>query len=751
MNFPPSRQNATQPVQAMPANAASPDDGDDIHLLDLLDVVLDNRWLVLGIAALVLAAGVGYALLSTPVYRADTLIQVEDTKVGGANGLLSDVSGMFDIKSPATAEIEILRSRLVVGQAVANLQLDLDIEPKYIPVVGSWLARRASGLSNPGFLGMDGYVSGTESLRLARFNVPKALEGGRCTVVLGAEGYALISPDGEVLGEGRIGQPLKFKYQGAEGELLVSGAQGKPGAAFHVTRYSRLDVTGRLQDKLSIGEQGKQSGMIRSTLEGSDPALIARTLNEIGTLYVRQNIQRKAAEAEKSLAFLDTQLPQLRKELEASEKKFNQFRGQNHVFDLDGEAKVMLEQGVKLQTSLIELQQKRKELEARFTNAHPSVQAVDAQIKTINGELAKLNTRAKTFPTVEQDLLRLTRDVKVNNELYTTLLNSVQQLRLVKEGRVGNVRMVDEAAVPELPVKPRRALVVALAGVLGLLAGLALAFVRNSLRPGIKDPSEIEQHSGLHVFATVPHSEMQVRQAKAIKDKVGGSHVLAVLAPADPVVESLRSLRTALQFAMLDAGSNLVLFTGPTPGIGKSFTSANFAAVVGAANKKVLLIDADMRKGHLNHYFGQGRECGLSEVVSGSVPLARALRPDVVPNVDFLSTGILPPNPAEVLMTPATQALLQQVSSQYDLVVIDAPPVLAASDAGILAPLVGAVFMLARAEVTSLGELQEASKRLLQTGVRVRGVVFNDLDMAKRRYGYGLGYKYKYRYTQYQY
>ena len=243
-----------------------------------------------------------------------------------------------------------------------------------------------------------------------------------------------------------------------------------------------------------------------------------------------------------------------------------------------------------------------------------------------------------------------------------------------------------------------------------------------------------------------------MQQAKAIKDKVGGSHVLAVVATQDPVVESLRSLRTALQFAMLDAANNIMLITGPTPGIGKSFTSVNFAAVMGAANKKVLLIDADLRRGHLNQYFGQGRERGLSEVVSGSVPLADALRRNVAPNVDFLATGILPPNPAELLMTPAAQALVQQLSSQYDLVIIDTPPVLAASDTAILAPLAGAVFMVARAEITSLGELQESAKRLLQSGVQTRGVIFNGLNVSKRRYGYGVGYKYgNYRYTDYKY
>ena len=415
------------------------------------------------------------------------------------------------------------------------------------------------------------------------------------------------------------------------------------------------------------------------------------------------------------------------------------------------EAKVLLEQAVALRVKLLEVQQKRKELEARFTSQHPAVQVLDAQIKDISAQIGSMEGKSKTFPNVEQDLLRLTRDVKVNNQLYTSLLNSFQQLRLVKEGKVGNVRIVDVAAVPERAVKPQRSMVVALAAVLGLFAGLAVAFIRNSLRPGLKDPAEIEQRTGLSVFATVPHSEAQVQQTKAIKDKTPGTHVLAVLAPQDPVVESLRSLRTALQFAMLDVSSNVVLITGPTPGIGKSFTSVNFAAVLGAANKKVLLIDADLRKGHLNQYFGQRRERGLSEVVSGSVLLVDALRRNVAPNVDFLATGTLPPNPAELLMSPAMQALLLQLASQYDLVIIDTPPVLVASDTAILAPLAGVVFMVARAEVSTLGELQESARRLAQSGVQPRGVIFNDLNTAKR-YGYGLGYKYgKYRYTTYQY
>lgn len=730
-----------------------PDDGDEINLLELFDVVLDSRWLIILVTTVAIVFGLAYALFSTPVYEANTLIQVEQSKGGGSVGnLLGDASSLFDIQSPASAEMEILRSRLVVGQAVQNLQLDLSVTPKYFPVIGPWLARRATEPSNPGFLGLGGYVIGNESLNVRVFEVPVALEGESFSVQLGAQGYTLLSPQGDTLGQAAIGQSLEFSVGGQKGRLQVATAVGKSGATFYLVRSSRLKETEELQRNLKITEIGRQSGVISSSLEGSDPVEIARVLNEVGSLYVRQNIDRKAAEAEKSLGFLGTFLPQLRQQLEESETKFNQFRNRNSTFDLGTEARLVLEQSVKLQSSLLELQQRRKDLEARFTTQHPTIQTIDAQITSINAELGALNGRVKAFPNVEQDLLRLTRDVKVNNELYVSLLNSFQQLRLVKEGKVGNVRMVDMAAVPEQPVKPKRSLVVALAAVLGLLAGLALAFLRNSMRPGLKDPADIERSTGLPVFATVPHSDAQAQYAKNIRSKIQGIHVLAVAAPQDMVVESLRSLRTALQFAMLDADRNVVLITGPTPGIGKTFTSVNFAAVLGAANKKVLLIDADLRKGHLNQYFGQSRDRGLSEVVSGSVQLAEALRLNVAPNVDFLATGTLPPNPSELLMSPAMQALLQQLGDQYDLIIIDTPPVLAASDTAILAPLAGAVFLVARAEVTTFGELQESVKRLAQSGVQARGVIFNDLNTAKRRYGYRVGYKYgKYRYTNYKY
>ena len=711
-------------------------------LLDLLSVIADNRWLIAGVTTLALVLGGAYASLLTPIYEANSLIHVEETKEGTAatTSALGAAGNLFEIRTPATAEMEILRSRLVVGHAVQNLNLDLSVQPRYIPIIGKWLARRAVSPSEPGFLGLAGYVSGNESLKVKTFTVPAKFEGKKFRVRINDGGYELISPLGETLAQSPLGSPLEFSVGGQTGKALITEAVGMPGAEFYLMRSSQLEVIEELQRSIQISEQGRQSGIISIRLAGDDPEKIAQTLNEIGSMYVRQNVARKVAEAEKMLSFLKTNLPQLRTKIDQSESRFNQFRNRNSAFDLTNESKVVLDQSTKLQTSLLDLQQKRTDLDARFGPQHPSIQTIDVQIKSLTRELNVINSRMKSFPTVEQEFLRMTRDMKVDNELYASLLNSSQQLQLVMEGKVGNVRIVDMAATPQLPVKPSVLSLTTVAGLIGLLTGLVLAFLRNSMRHGIKHPIDIEQRIGLRVFSSIPFSQIQARQAKKIGDRSVGRNILALASPDEPAVENLRSLRSALQFAMLDVATPIVLVTGPTSGSGKSFVSTNLAAVMGAANKKVLLIDADLRKGHLHQYFGVVKGNGFSDVLSGSVKLEDALHQKIAPNVDFLSAGTIPANPAELLMTDATGQLLQVAAKYYDLVIVCSAPVLAVSDAAILGPVVGAVFLVARADDTSLGELHESGKRLSQNGALVKGVIFNGLTTTKSRYSRGYAF-----------
>ncbi len=741
--------NSSLTPSSNPVPASAPSDS-DVDLGHYLDVLLANKWLIAAITALVLAAGAAYALMARPVYEADLLLQVEDLGDGGKGGL-GETGALFDVKTPASAEMEIIRSRLIVGQAVEATKLYVLASPRYVPYIGGWLARRSTSVSDPGFLGFEGYVSGAERIIVSQFNVPSSWEGTQFTLTAKAGGQYLF--ENPVLSgplTGTVGTVLKVETKDGSLDLLVNELAGKPGAQFMVSRLSKQSTINNLQGALNLTEKGKASSIISVSMQDRDPYKLTRVLNAVGTQYVRQNIERKAAEAQKTLAFLDVQLPEFKRQLEASEEIYNRYRNQKGTVAFDEEAKLILGQAVDRQTKLLEAQQRRRELESRFTSSHPLVQTLDAQLAALGRDVGDVQSRIRALPAVQQEAVRMERDVKVNTELYQSLLNNALQLRLVKEGKVGNVRVLDEAVVPEAPIKPQRRTVIAVSLVLGLFAGVVAAFLRNAfVEQRIRDPHEVEANTGLPVFSTIPVSQTQASIAKRRLSGATGVRLLAVEHPDDLAVESLRSLRTAMQFAMLESPNNRVMITGATPGVGKSFVTANFAALMAAAGKRTLLIDADLRRGHIHQYLGLQRHGGLSELIAGSLTIQQTVHKQVVPNLDLLATGQLPPNPAELLVSESFKTTLDRLSELYDLVVIDTPPVLVAADTAIVATHAGTVLLVARANLSTMGELRESTRRLSLSGKAATGVLLNAMDVERRAYS---AYKYgRYRYTNYNY
>ena len=725
---------------------------DDVDLGHYLDILLANKWLIAAVTALILLLGIAYAAMARPVYEANMLIQIEDiAEGGGGTGALSQAGSFFDVKTPASAEMEIIRSRMIVGEAVEATKLYISTNPRYIPYIGGWLARRSSGLSDPGFLGFEGYVSGTERVVVPLFNVPPSLEGAQFLLTAKAGGqYTLQNLALAAPLTGTVGTLLKADSPMGPIELMVTELAGKPGAQFDVSRYSKQSTITNLQNSLGLTEKGRASSIISVSMQDGDPYQLVRVLNAVGTQYVRQNIERKAAEAQKTLAFLDVQLPEFKRQLEGAEDVYNRYRNQNGTVSMGEEATLILNQAVDRQTKLLDAQQRRRELEGRFTSNHPTVQALDAQIAALSRDSGQIQAKIKTLPSLQQEAVRLERDVKVNTELYQSLLNNALQLRLVKEGKVGNVRVLDAAVVPEYPVKPQRRNIVAVALVLGLFLGVIAAFLRNAfVEQSIRDPHEVEANTGLPVFATIPVSATQGSIAKRRLSGATGMRLLAIEHPEDLAIESLRSLRTAMQFAMLESSNNRVMITGATPGVGKSFVTANFAALMAAAGKRTLLIDADLRRGHIHQYLGLQRHGGLSELIAGSLTIQQTVHKQVAPNLDLLATGQLPPNPSELLVSESFKTVLDKLSEQYDLIVIDTPPVLVAADTAIVATHAGTVLLVARANLSTMGELKESTRRLALGGRAATGVLLNAMEMEKRAYS---SYKYgRYRYTNYNY
>ncbi|CAG9173781.1 polysaccharide biosynthesis tyrosine autokinase [Cupriavidus pinatubonensis] len=707
--------------------------GKSIDLTAYLDVLVRYRWTFLITVAIVVGVGALYAVLASPIYHSDVVVQVEEPNGNGNanNGKLNaGISPMLDLKPTASAEVELLRSRMVVGKAVDALQLYIEATPRHFPLVGKVIASFNRELSTPGLLGWGGFAWGRESITVRRLDVPANMEGRKILLTaLGDGQYQIAFSSDNASATGTVGEPLSVATAAGPVTLLVSELDSKAGTRFTLRRLSRGDAIAQLQGRLTIAERGKQSGVIGISLEGESPDTIASILNEIGGAYVDQNVRRKAAEAEKSLAFLEQQLPELRQQVETAETRYNAMRNQRGTVDLNEESRLLLAQQVQIHTKLQELRQRRQDLASRFTPGHPAIGLIDSQIAGLTGELNSVSGRIQKLPDDEQKVLRLMRDVKVSTEMLQSLLNDVQQLRLMKASKVGTARLVDPAEVPVKPVRPNRKMIGMLAIIAGLVAGLSLVIVRHLLNGGVADAEEIEEKTGMIVYSTIPFSGQQSQLDPTGSDPVG---LLASEHPDDPVTESLRSFRTALQFAITGKSNKVVVFVGPAPGVGKSFVCSNFAAIA-ASGHRVLLIDGDLRRGELHLRFNDKRSPGLTELLMGA-PLDRVIRRQVAPGLDFIPTGTEPPHAADLLSGPGMDALLEELKSRYDLVLIDTPPVLAASDAGILASKAGAVFMVVRAESTTISELIASRREIQQAGAEIKGVIFNGLLVEGRWY-----------------
>lgn len=699
---------------------------DEIDLRQLWGHLVSGRWVIAGLTAAALALGVLYTVVATPIYEVNTLLQVEDAKGGGLGAIAKDLDGLFDAKSDAAAEIELMKSRLVLGQTIDDLRLAISAKPKTFPVIGKlWLDDNAG-------------------ITVTRFDVPEAAYAQAFELeLLAANRFALSGPEGEALGEGEVNQAFSATLNGEPVGLFVQQLSGAVGQVFRLSKASPADSISDLLKVLSISEKGKQSGIISMSFKHPDRRLAVKIINSVANNYVTQNVERKSAEAGSTLEYIDGQLPELKKALEASEVRFNEYRKRTGSLDISTEGELLLRQTVESEGERLALQQKRQELITRFTPNHPAVQALDAQLARLERESDRFGGEISNMPATQQELLRLTRDLQVNQELYTTLLNNAQQLKVVRGGTVGNVRVVDYALLPIKPVAPKKPLIVVLALLLGAMAGVGVVLVRQALRTGVKKAEDIERALGLSVLAAIPLSNTQVSLSKQAKRKKKALPILTVHETEDLSIESLRSLRTSLHFALLGAKNNVVMMTGPAPAVGKSFVSVNFAAVLAATGKKVLLIDADMRRGYLNQYFGVPRQGGLSELVANVLELSAVVQQSTIAGLDFLTTGELPPNPAELLMHERFSAFLQQASERYDHVLIDTPPVLAVTDAAIVGRLCGASLMIARFDVTPVRELEHAVERLTQGGVSVNGVLLNAVTIGDAG-GYQYAYAYKY-------
>lgn len=725
---------------------------DDAPLSSYVDIVLTRWRMVLATALAIFVLGVLYAVFATPIYRVDATIQVNESTTTG-NSPLRDIAALLDNGSTSAAELELIRARTVIDAVVDRLHLNIVAEPRYFPVLGHWMARRyrEDGIASPVF-GLSRFAWGGERLDVDTFNVVNgsvreggddALVGEKFTVIAeGAGRYALIDDDDEVVLRGKAGQMVTGQYRGQTVALRVTELVARTGTQFRLMRVPRLVAVSQLQDDLNIEEKTKQSGIISVTLEGDDKTRIEQILEAVVTGYVQQNKDYRNEEARATLVSLERSMPQMKRDLEDAEAKYTAFRERTGMVDLDEQGRLLLGQEVDVQTRLIELRQKRMELVARFADAHPAVVALDQGIAQLDAKNQQLATQASHLPQTEQEGLRLLREVRVNTELYTNLLNTKQQLQIAKESQIGNVRVVDHPELPVRPVKPKQVLVIALSLCLGLALGVAAPFAQRAVWGRVEHSEQLEQVLGVPVYAVIPHSREQGRIVRRQRHAMDRLQVLASDIPEDMTVDAIRSLRTTLQFTTTEAANNVVMVTSSQPGAGKSFLCSNLAVLLASAGKRVLLIDADIRRGQAHRYFGLQPAPGLPEAIASGA-LERAVQRSAVSGVDVLTRGAAARS-SELFNDGRFKALLEAAARRYDIVVVDTAPILALHDAAAIGRLGATTLLCVRHGRSSMPEIREAERRLRNAGIAIAGVVLNDVPRRQAVYGaYGEG-KYAY-------
>ena len=714
---------------------------DTIDLKELFFSLI-AQWKLIALCILLsLICALLYLRATPDTYSVNALVQVEENK-GASAALLGDLSSMIEQKQPAQAEIEILKSRLVLGNVIQHLNLDLKISGTENSFTDRLLSPHhyQTEYQPKSVL----FKDDEKVFDIRQFNIPTSFRDKKIELRFNDKQFSLTDEETkQVILTAKTNQANTLRT--ADGLWNISiYTQDQLKDVYLLEKQSLPAAVDSILMNYSVAEKGKLTGILGLNYQGTDKTHITQVLNAILVSYSQQNIERRSAETAQTLKFLDEQLPELKQQLDVAEREFNKFRQQYNTVDVTKESELYLTQSVTLETQKAELEQKVAEASAKYTAEHPVMQQMNAQLGAIDKKIGELNATLKELPDLQRRYLQLYREVEVKQQLYTALLNSYQQLRIAKAGEIGNVRIVDTAVEPIEPIAPKKLQILILSIFLGGFLGTLLALLRNMMRSGIKDSAQIENELDLPVYATVPRSPVQESRINILKKKKN-IPILAVKNSDDIAIESLRSMRTAIHFALSSARNNLITISGPAPEVGKSFISTNLATILAQSDKRVLIIDADLRRGYLHKYFNLDTQPGLTELLNGQQSLETVIRHTEVPGLSVISRGKSPANPSELLSSNQFKNLLEQMSEKFDHVIIDTPPVLAVTDGIIISQYTGVNLVIARYAKTQMKELELTLNRFEQAGVKVNGFILNDIQRSSAGYGYGYNYAYAYK------
>ena len=736
---------------------ANNSDNDEIDLMALLLALLRGWKVILFFILLGLVLGILYSRYVNPTYRSDALLQI-DEKSSGLPALGENISDLLGSEnSKAQTEAELIRSRMILEPVVNQLHLRIQLADLDVSAIDKIINDRThTQINAPEGVSLK---TAEGQVQVSEFNVSQAYLNKPFTINRVDTGFVLTNGFDDF--KGQLNQPQKFS--GVDGQIHITvNDLPKDGHAIRIIKQSLQTTTDDINKSLSVVEKGKQTGIIELSMTGANQQQTSMILKDIILSYIGQNQSRGSEETNKTIKFMETQIPILKKKLEDAEGVFNEFRKKYGTIDVAKEAELLLTENSNIDVQLNELKLKKADLTTYYTEEHPLVIQIDEQLKVLNDRKQDIDDTIAGLPELQREFLKLSQDTEINREIYLTLLKNYQQLQIAKAGQLGFARIVDLPISTYKAIAPKKLLIITLAALLGAMLGAMLVLIKNMLRNVVKDPERLEAKTGVPVVATVPRSPLLTRLRQ---NRKAPNRLLAYVDNNSLSYEAIKSLRTNLMFGMPAQGragqrAKVILITGESPGVGKSFISSNLTEVFAQLDKKVLIIDADMRLGELHKMFSMSQNNGLGDYLSQDKThlskdnaqvsqvvdsqalsnLASFIHATGIDNIDFMPRGQHPRNPASLLANGSFEHLMTELNLHYDYIIIDSPPVLAASDAMILSQYADKVLMVARYDKSIEGQVVYAVNQMNKANIKVDGIILNDVQQ-------GLLSKYSYHYS----
>lgn len=732
-------------------------------LLGLFLVLLRGWKIIVLFAILGLIIGLLYVRYENPTFKSDALIQIDETSQN-LSGLGSDVAKLLPPDdSSMQAQIKLIRSRMVLEPVVDLLHLGIRLND---PAVNK-IDRIKNNQTNVQMNSADGVVLETSDgrVQISQFNVSEDYLDKPFTLLRTKTGF-ILSNDSEQF-QGQLNKAYRFTGKNGLIDITVNDLPTDE-HPIDITKQSLQITTDSINSALSVVEEGTKTGMIELSLSGLNQKQVSLILEHIVLSYSAQDQTRSSEQTIKTIEFMKKQIPALKQKLKESEAIFNKFRENSGTIDVAQEASILLSENAGIDAQVSELKLKRAELTTYYTNEHPLVIQINEQLSVLNARKQKIDNTINELPEVQREFLTLSEDVNIDREIYLTILKNYEQLKIVKAGEVSAARIIDLPINTNRIVTPKKQLIIMLATLAGALLGALLIFIIHLLRNVVKDPERIESKTGVPVIATIPRSAVLSRLSI---NKKAVPRMLAYVDNSSLSYEAIKSLRTRLILSMPTVISDsqkakVLLLTGESPGVGKSFISANLAEVFAQLNKRILVIDADMRMGELHKVFGISQYDGLADYLLlddsslqinqlsksadaqiindvSDFSIENFIHPSGIEHIDFMPRGKHPSNPEALLISEKFDALLTVLKSQYDYIIIDSPPLLAASDAMVLAQHADQVLMVTRYDDSIERQLTYAVKQMHESNIQVDGIILNDVKqdiMSKYSYHYKYAY-----------